>query len=168
MSSDCTFYSWGGASSRRRNCSESVRSRNFYRCRDLVAQSRVNMVPNAAFAGTALGLACVGVYGVIAWSVAQWVREIGVRMALGATRRQISLLFMRRVLLASLIGVADGTCGALAVTRLLRNQLYGVAPNDPAVYVVSIVFLVAPVWIATIRPALIAASVHPIQALRVE
>jgi putative ABC transport system permease protein len=70
--------------------------------------------------------------------------------------------------MASMIGVAGGTCGALAVTRLLRSQLYGIAPNDPAVYVVSIVLLMVPVLIATIRPALIAASVNPIEALRVD
>jgi putative ABC transport system permease protein len=133
-----------------------------------VAQPRLNMVLMTAFAAVALLLACVGIYGVIAWSVAQRVQEIGVRMALGATRRRILLLFMRRVVSSTVVGIAAGVCGALLLTRLLRSQLYGVAPGNPWVYVISIILLLVPVLLATLRPSLRAASINPVDALRAE
>jgi hypothetical protein len=133
-----------------------------------VAQPRLNMALMAAFALIALLLACVGIYGVVAWSVAQRVQEIGVRMALGATRGQILKLFVRRVVLATTMGLLGGTVAAFALARLLRSQLYGVAPGDPRVYAASIVMLLLPVLLATVRPALHAASVNPVDALRAD
>jgi predicted permease len=133
-----------------------------------VAQPRVNMALMASFALIALLLACVGIYGVVAWSVAQRVQEIGVRMALGATRGQILRLFVRRTAWAALTGVAAGTCAALFLTRLLRSQLYGVAPDNPWIYSASILLLLFPLLIATVRPALRGASVNPVDALRAE
>jgi putative ABC transport system permease protein len=133
-----------------------------------VAQPRLNMVLMTAFAAVALLLACVGIYGVVAWSVAQRVQEIGVRMALGATRSRILLLFMRRAVSSTVIGIAAGICGALLLTRLLRSQLYGVAPDNPWVYVISILLLLVPVLLATLRPSLHAASINPVDALRAE
>jgi predicted permease len=133
-----------------------------------VAQPRLNMALMASFAVIALLLACVGIYGVVAWSVAQRVQEIGVRMALGATRSQILLLFVRRAALATVIGLFGGTLAALALSRLLRSQLYGVAPGDPWVYAASIAMLLFPVLLATVRPALRAASINPVDALRSE
>jgi putative ABC transport system permease protein len=133
-----------------------------------VALPRLNMALIAAFAVTALLLACVGIYGVVAWSVAQRVQEIGVRMALGATRSRILLLFMRRAANATAIGIVAGTCAALLLTRFLRSELYGVAADNPRVYIVSILALLVPVLISTLRPALRAASVSPVDALRAE
>ncbi|MGA9670592.1 MAG: FtsX-like permease family protein, partial [Terracidiphilus sp.] len=133
-----------------------------------VAQPRLNMALMAVFALIALLLACVGIYGVVSWSVAQRVQEIGVRMALGATRGQILQLFVRRAVLATMVGLLGGTLAALALARLLRSQLYGVAPGDPRVYAVSIAMLLLPILLATIRPALHAASINPVDALRTE
>jgi predicted permease len=133
-----------------------------------VAQPRLNMAVVASFAGIALLLACVGIYGVVAYSVAQRTQEIGVRMALGATRREIALLFVRRAVVPAAFGLLAGTCVSLGLTQLLRSQLYGVRPNDPLVYAVSIAALLVPAVIATLRPALAAASVNPVEALRTE
>jgi predicted permease len=133
-----------------------------------VAEPRLNMALLVSFAGIALLLACVGIYGVVAYSVAQRRQEVGVRMALGATRRQISLLFVRRTLTAAFIGLAAGSVAALLLTRLLRSQLYGVSPNDPGTFALAIALLLVPVLLASLRPALRAASVDPMEALRTE
>ena len=133
-----------------------------------VAQPRLNMVLLGSFAGIALLLACVGIYGVVAYSVAQRKQEIGLRMALGATRVQISLLFIRRALVSALIGVTAGGLVSLTLTRLLRSELYGVRPDNPGTYLVSILVLLIPVLAATLRPALFAANVNPVDALRME
>jgi predicted permease len=133
-----------------------------------VAAPRLNMAVVMAFAAIALMLACVGIYGVVAFFVAQRTREIGVRMALGATRTQIALLFAGRAVIPATVGLVAGTCVSLGLTQLLRSQLYGVRANDPLVYAVAIVALAVPVVIATLRPALVAASVNPVEALRAE
>ena len=133
-----------------------------------VAESRLNTVVIAAFASLALLLACVGIYGVAAWVVAKRFREIGVRMALGATRGQIVVLFLSRALKATVIGVIAGTAGAFLLTYFLRSQLYGVTPGNPWVYAISIPVLLISVFIATLRPALHAASINPVDALRAE
>jgi predicted permease len=133
-----------------------------------VAQPRLNMALITAFALLTLLLACIGIYGVVAWTVAQRVREIGVRMALGATRSQISLFFLGRSVRATAWGVLLGSLAALLLTRFLRSQLYGVAVDSPWVYAVSIPVLLVPVLIATLRPALHAASINPVEALRTE
>ncbi len=135
---------------------------------EAVAQPRLNMALVAAFSAIALVLACVGIYGVVAYSVAQRTQEIGVRMALGATRGQIFLLFVKRVMRAALAGMGVGICAALLLMRLLRSQLYGVTPNDPVVYAGAVMLLVVPVIFATLRPARRAASVNPVEALRAE
>jgi len=131
-----------------------------------VAQPRLNMVVVASFAGVALLLACVGIYGVVAYFVAQRTQEIGVRMALGATRQEIALLFVRKAVVPAAMGLGVGVCASLALMQLLRNQLYGVRPDDPGVYACSIAALLIPVVVATLRPALAAASVNPVEALR--
>ncbi|HYK34586.1 ABC transporter permease [Alloacidobacterium sp.] len=133
-----------------------------------VAQPRLNMAIVVSFAVVALLLACVGIYGVVAYAVAQRTQEIGVRMALGATRGQISRHFIRRALTSAMFGLFAGTVCALLLTRLLRSQLYGVTPDDPVIYLGSIALLLVPVVLATLRPALIAASVDPVEALRAE
>jgi predicted permease len=131
-----------------------------------VAQPRLNMAVVASFAGIALLLACVGIYGVVAYFVAQRRQEIGVRMALGATRQEIALLFVRRAVIPAAVGLAAGVVASLGLTQLLRSQLYGVRPNDPAVFALSVAALLVTVAIATLRPALAAASVNPVEALR--
>jgi putative ABC transport system permease protein len=131
-----------------------------------IAQPRMNMELLSGFALIALLLACVGIYGVVAYSVVQRTQEIGVRMALGATRAGISLLFMRRAMLSAAIGLAGGVCVALFLSQMLRSELYGVAPNNPFLFFVAVLSLLIPVLLATLRPALAAASVNPVEALR--
>jgi putative ABC transport system permease protein len=133
-----------------------------------VAQPRLNMALITAFAVLTLLLACVGTYSVVAWTVTQRIREIGVRMALGATRSQIALFFLGRAVRAAILGVMGGTAAALLLTHFLRNQLYGVTASDPWVYVISIPVLLFPVLVATLRPVLHAASINPVDALRTE
>lgn len=89
-------------------------------------------------------------------------------MALGATRGQISLLFLGRAVRPAVVGMAAGCVAALLMTRFLRSQLYGVAPDNPWAYAVSIAVLFFPVLIATLRPAFHAASINPVDALRSE
>jgi predicted permease len=140
---------------------DSLRNQSF-------AEPQLNMALLVGFAVIALALACVGIYGVIAYSVAQRRQEIGVRMALGATRSQIASLFLGRSATAAAIGLASGTLAALMLVRLLRSQLYGTSPYDPLTFVAAIVLLLVPVLLASLRPALKAASVNPVEALRAE
>lgn len=134
----------------------------------VIAEPRLNMAVVASFAGIALLLACVGIYGVVAYLVAQRTQEIGVRMALGATHAGIARLFLMRALALAVAGLVAGGCASLGLTQLLRSQLYGVEPNDPTVYLASIAILLVPVVIATLRPAIAAAAVNPVEALRTE
>jgi putative ABC transport system permease protein len=133
-----------------------------------VAQPRLNMAVVAAFALIALLLACVGIYGVVAFFVSQRTQEIGVRMAMGASRQEVGLLFVRRALTTAALGLAGGTAAALALTRLIASQLYGVRAGDPLVYAASVLALLVPVVLATLQPAWRAASVNPVEALRSE
>jgi predicted permease len=138
------------------------------RLNDSVAQPRFNTGLLASFAMIALILACVGIYGVVSYSVTHRAIEIGIRMALGATSGQILGLFVLRALSAASIGLGIGTIAALFLTRLLRSQLYGVQPNHWFTFVVAALTLLLPALVATLLPAKKAASLNPIQALRVE
>ncbi len=120
------------------------------------------------FGGLALILACVGLYGVTAYAVAQRTGEIGIRMALGADRSRILGLVLRGALLQLGLGLAIGIPAALAGGRLLANQLYGVKGHDPAVLLLAALVLTVCALLAGFVPAQRAASIDPIQALRVE
>jgi len=133
-----------------------------------VAQPRLNAAVVASFAGIALLLACVGIYGVVSFFAAQRTQEIGVRMALGATRGDITRLFVRRVMVPAVIGLAMGIVVSLAANRLLRSQLYGVQPDDLRLYLASLLVLLAPLLVATLRPAIRAGQTEPMEALRTE
>src|ERR1700733_1222752 len=135
---------------------------------DAVEQPRLNAAVVASFAGIALLLACVGIYGVVSYLAAQRTKEIGVRMALGATRSDITRLFVRRVMVPAAIGLATGTVVSLAANRLLRSQLYGVQPDDLRLYLASLLVLLAPLLVATLRPAIRAGKTEPMEALRAE
>ena len=135
---------------------------------EATAEPRLNVAVVAAFAGIALLLACVGIYGVVAYFAAQRRQEIGVRMALGASRSHIARLFVWRAMGPAAVGLVAGIGLALAASRLLRSQLYGVRPDDPLLYCASVVALLVPVLLATLRPALRAARTDPMQALRTE
>lgn len=133
-----------------------------------VAQPRLNAAVVASFAGIALLLACVGIYGVVSFFAAQRTQEIGVRMALGATRCDITQLFVRRAMVPAAIGLVIGTVVSLAANRLLRSQLYGVQPDDLRLYLASLLVLLAPLLVATLRPAIRAGKTEPMVALRTE
>jgi putative ABC transport system permease protein len=122
----------------------------------------------SAFAGVALILAVVGIYGVMSHAVSQRTREIGLRIAMGASPSLVLRMVLGRALVVSVLGVALGIAGALALTRWLANWLYGVTPTDPLTYagIAALITLVA--FASTYRPARRAASVDPMIALRCE
>ena len=133
-----------------------------------VAQRRFSMTLLGIFSGVALLLAAVGIYGVLAYSVAQRTREIGVRMALGARDATVATMVVREALGVVGIGLVIGVGGALALTRVLASLLYEVSPTDPLTFIGVAVVLGAVALTASYLPARRAARVDPIVALRQE
>jgi putative ABC transport system permease protein len=133
-----------------------------------VAPQRFNALVMAVFAGMALMLAAVGVYGVMAYSVTRRTHEIGIRRALGAQRQDVIGLVLRRGVALALVGITLGLGGALALTRFLSNLLYGVTVRDPLTLVAVSVLLAGVALVASYIPALRAAKVDPVAALRHE
>lgn len=133
-----------------------------------LSQPRFNMILLVVFAGVAMVLAAIGIYGVIAYSVAQRTREIGIRMALGAQRGQILGMMLRQSLTLVLIGIVIGVVTALAATRLLATLLYGVGANDLTTYTFVIVMLGCSALLASYIPARRAMKIDPMVALRYE
>jgi ABC-type antimicrobial peptide transport system permease subunit len=120
------------------------------------------------FAGLALVLALVGVFAVLAQSVAQRTREIGVRMALGAAPQDIQRLVLGRAMAVAAAGVAIGLGAAWFASRLLRTLLYEVEPNDPAVLSTLALLLFVVTIVASYMPARRAAHVDPLETIRAE
>ena len=135
---------------------------------DSVAPRRFNMLLLGIFAFIALTLATVGIYGVMAFSVTQRTHEIGIRMALGAERRDVLGLIVREALRLMLAGSLLGVGGAWALTRSLTSFLYDVRPTDPLTFLVVPAGLVAVAIVASYIPARRAAKVDPMVALRYE
>ncbi len=133
-----------------------------------LAQPRFNMMLLGCFAGVALLLAAIGIYGVIAYSVAQRTKEIGIRMALGAQKIDMLTMILRQSFAVIGIGLLAGLLGGLAVTRLMSSLLYGVSPSDLSIYAIVTVLLSAAALIATWFPARRAMTVDPMVALRYE
>jgi len=113
-------------------------------------------------------LAMVGLYGVMAYTVGQRTREIGIRMALGAMNGQVVWLVMKDVLLFVAVGAGAGLPAALLLTRLVRTQLYGIAPNDPVTLAAATAVIIAVAALAAYIPVLRAVRVSPTKALRYE
>ena len=133
-----------------------------------VAPRRFNMLLLGIFAGVALVLAAVGLYGVMSYSVSWRTREIGIRMALGAKRADVLRLVVRQGMTMTLIGLALGLVGAFSISRVLRGLLHGVSPTDPLTFVAVSIVLLAVALLACLVPARRATRVDPIVALRTE
>jgi putative ABC transport system permease protein len=133
-----------------------------------LAQSRLNALLLSVFAAAALALAAVGLFGVMATMVRQRTRELGVRMALGATGRELRGLVMRRGLAIAAAGAAVGLLGALLANRLLAAMLYGVSPTDVATLAGVTALLLAVAVLASLAPARASTRVDPVRALRAE
>jgi ABC-type antimicrobial peptide transport system permease subunit len=121
-----------------------------------------------SFAGIALLLSAVGIYGMLAYDVSRRTREIGIRSAIGATRRQIVILILRQGLWKTGLGVIAGLAGAVALSRFVSSLLFEVQPIDYFVYAAVALLLTVVALVASWLPARRAAKVDPVIALRAE
>ena len=135
---------------------------------DSLSQRRFAMIVLGAFAAAALLLASLGIYGVISYLVGQRAHELGIRVALGASRRQIFTLVLGHGLKMTLAGVALGLVAAFGLTRLIRTMLFGVGATDPATFAIIAVLLTLVALLACYLPARRATKVDPLVALRSE
>ena len=136
--------------------------------RDQVSGQRVYMLLLTVFGVIAGLLAAVGIYGVMAYAVTQRTREIGIRMALGATSTSVLTLVVKQALILVSIGLVLGIAGAFGLTRYIANELYGVKPTDPVTFTVVSAGLVVVAVLASLIPTRRAVSVDPTVALRHE
>ena len=118
------------------------------------------------FAGLAMALAAIGVYGVVAYMVGQRTQEIGVRRALGAKAADVVMMLMREAMRPVAIGIVIGVAGAVAMTRVLAAMLFEISATDVTTYVVACAVLAAAALLASIVPARRALGVDPITAVR--
>jgi predicted permease len=135
---------------------------------ETLVRERLLAALSGFFGLLAVLLAGIGLYGVIAYSVARRTHEIGIRMALGADRRRITLMFLGEAMRLLIIGLAAGTVMALLATRAARSLLYGLAPHDPATLVLACLLMAAITLVASVLPARRAAALDPMVALREE
>jgi putative ABC transport system permease protein len=131
-----------------------------------LAHPRFRALLFGIFAGVALLLAVIGIYGLLSESVAYRIREIGIRMALGAEKRDVVRLVLRQSLLLTVVGAAIGVAGALTLTRFVQTMLFDVEPTDPVTFAVVIGVLGLAVVLASYLPARRAIRVDPMIALR--
>ena len=133
-----------------------------------LAQPRFSMLLLAAFGGVALLLACVGMYGIISYSVAQRTREIGIRLAIGAQPRQVLWMILGQGTRLAGLGIAIGLLAALAATRIMTSFLYGVSATDPFTFAGMTLLFVVVALLACYVPARRATRINPLTALRYE
>jgi ABC-type antimicrobial peptide transport system permease subunit len=133
-----------------------------------ISGRRFNMNLFGAFAGVALTLSLIGIYGVLSFIVSQRTREVGIRMALGAQRRDVLLDVLARGLRLIVPGLVLGLGGAWLVGRLLQNQLFGIASTDLPTHLAGALLLFLAAMIACLIPARRATRVNPMEALRTE
>ncbi len=131
-----------------------------------IARDRFAMFLAGLFGTLALLLASVGIYGVLSYTVAQRTRELGIRMALGASQHTVLTYVLRQSITLIAIGAGGGIAGALLLTRVMASQLYGVTARDPITFVSATVVLSAVALLASYVPAARATRVNPITALR--
>lgn len=129
-------------------------------------QERIFASLTSGFGLLALVLACIGIYGIMAYTVARRTNEIGIRLALGAQVRQVMGMVLREALWLTGIGVVAGTAVALLASRSLRSMLFGLKPDDPMTYGIAALLLALVALLASFVPARAAARVNPIEALR--
>ncbi len=133
-----------------------------------MARTSFTLIMLCVAGGMALLLGIVGIYGVISYAVTQRTREIGIRMAMGAQRNELTGLFVRQGLLLTAIGIGAGIGIAFAAMRLMSSLLFNVSPMDPATYIAATASVVLIAWLACYLPSRRAAAVNPVQALRAE
>ena len=129
---------------------------------------RFNTALLTLFAGIALLLAAIGIYGLIAYSVAQRTPEIGVRIALGATRADVMRMVIREGMSLGATGIIVGLCGAYGFTRLLRTMMFGIGVTDSLSFGMAAAGIAFVVLLATFVPVLRATRISPVAALRYE
>ena len=129
---------------------------------------RFNLLLLGGFAGSALFLAAIGIFGVLSYSVTRRTRELGVRRALGADRGAILLLVVREGLSLAALGCGAGLLLALPMLRLMRSTLFGIGASDPLAWLGAIALILVVVILAAVVPARRAAAVEPAEALRSE
>ena len=135
---------------------------------DSLAERRFTLLVLTIFAATALLLAAVGIYGVMSYAVTRRTHELGIRAALGSSRREIVWLVLRQGMKLAGIGMAAGLLAAAALTRFMAGLLYGVRPADPATLAAVALLLGAIALLACYIPARRATAVDPVVALRCE
>ncbi len=133
-----------------------------------MARTSFTLVMLAIAGGMALVLGMIGIYGVISYSVSQRLREIGIRMALGARQSEVNRMFVRHGVVLACIGVGFGLTAAFGLTRLISSLLFGVSTGDPSTYGAMALGLVAAAMLASYLPARRASAVNPIETLRAE
>jgi ABC-type antimicrobial peptide transport system permease subunit len=135
---------------------------------DSMASRRFAMILLGAFAQIAMSLACVGIFGVMAYLVSQRTQEVGIRMALGAQRKDILGLVFGRGMRLTAMGICAGVLAALALTRLMGQLLFDVSPTDPVTLSAVVLLLALMALIACYVPAVRAMRIDPMRALRTE
>ena len=136
--------------------------------RGSLSRQRFLLVLFGVFAGLALLLACIGIYGVLAYLTGQRVPEMGVRMALGASRGDVVWLVLRQGMGMIFLGVGVGAAAALAATRVLQRSVEGMQPTEPVTFILMLLVLVGAALLASFVPARRASRIDPMRALRQE
>jgi len=133
-----------------------------------LARTSFTLVMLGIAGSMALALGILGIYGVISYAVSQRTREIGIRMALGAQKRELKWMFVRSALLLTAVGIAIGVGTAAALMQFMKSLLFGIGPLDPFTFIAVPLVLAACAACASYLPARRAAAVNPVEALRTE